>query len=150
MEPWIKYSVLIAVFYTLWTILWEFLIKKNSSKCFCLSLKVYIMAGVIAFLFLIFHVKNKCDNHDTISDIFKEKKSVYVLFVIIAICMLLANYFWIKAVNTDKNVGYISSIANLYVIMVTLFSAYKYSYKVTIKHVIGILIILFGTHLIMT
>lgn len=150
MEPWIKYSIGIAVLYTLWTILWEFLIKENKSKCYCLSFKVYIMAGIIAFIFLIFHVKSKCDDHDTISDIFKETKSVYILFIIIAICILIANYYWVKAMETDTNVGYITTIANLSVIIITLFSAYKYSYKIKLKHVLGIFITLFGAHLIMT
>ena len=150
MELWIKYSIGIAVLYTLWTLLWEFLVKENKSKCYCLSLKVYIMAGIIAFLFLIYHVKSKCDHHDTFSDIFKETKSMYLIFIIIAICILISNYYWVKAIQSDINIGYITTIANLSVIIITIYSAYKYSYKLTFKHIIGILITLFGAHLVIS
>lgn len=150
MQIWIKYSILIAIIYTLWTILWEILLKNSKSKCFCRSLKVYIIAGVISFLFLIYHIKNNCNHHNTISDIFKESKSAYALFFVIAICSLLSNYFWVKAIKTDTNSGYITTITNLSVILITLFSAYKYSYKITLKHVIGIIITLFGAHLVVT
>ncbi len=150
MELWIKYSILIAVIYTLWTILWEFLLKKSKSKCYCHSLKVYIMAGIVAFLFLIYHIKTKCDHHNKISDIFKESKLIYTLFIVISICILISNYFWVKAIELDTNAGYITTITNLSVIVITLFSAYKYSYKITFKHVIGIIITLFGAHLVVT
>jgi len=150
MELWIKYSIFIAVLYTLWTILWEVLIKKNKEKCHCLSLKVYVMVGIVAFLYLIFHIKYKCNHHEKISDIFKESKSIYLLFIVIAICILISNYYWVKAVETDINAGYVSTISNLSVIIVTLFSAYKYSYKITLKHIIGIFITLYGAHLVIT
>lgn len=150
MQEWIKYSILIAVLYTLWTVFWEFLIKKNKSTCYCLSLKVYIMAGVIAFLFLIYHVKTSCEYHEKISDIFKEPKSIYILFIVISICILISNYCWVKAISFDTNAGYITTIANLSVVVITIISAYKYSYKITLKHVLGILVTLYGAHLVVT
>lgn len=150
MQLWLKYSIIIAVIYTLWTILWEILIKKNKTKCYCLSLKVYVIVGIIAFLFLIFHIKSNCNDHKKITDIFKESKSIYFIFIIISICVLISNYFWVKAIELDTNSGYITTIANLSVIIITLFSAYKYSYKITLKHVIGIIITLFGAHLVIT
>ena len=122
MHLWIKYSILIAILYTLWTILWEFLIKNNKSKCYCLSLKVYVIAGIIAFLFLIFHIKSNCTNHENIIDIFKEPKSIYVIFIVISICILISNYFWVKAIELNTNSGYITTIANLSAIIITLFS----------------------------
>ena len=150
MQLWLKYSILIAVIYTLWTILWEFLLKKSKSKCYCHSLKVYIMAGVIAFLFLIYHIKTKCEHHENIIDIFKESKSIYALFIVISICILISNYYWVKAIELDTNAGYITTIANLSVIVITLFSAYKYSYKIKLKHIIGIFVTLYGAHLVVT
>jgi len=150
MQLWLKYSIFIAVLYTLWTILWELLIKKSKSKCYCQSLKVYIVAGIIAFLFLIFHIKSNCGHHEKISDIFKESKSIYILFIVISVCILISNYFWVKAIELDTNAGYITTIANLSVIVITLFSAYKYSYKIKLKHIIGIFITIYGAHLVVT
>lgn len=150
MQLWIKYSILIAILYTLWTILWEFTLKQNKPKCYCSSLKIYIIAGIIAFLFLIFHIKSNCAQHAKISDIFKETKSIYLIFISISICILISNYCWVKAIELDTNSGYITTITNLSVIIITLFSAYKYSYKITLKHIIGIIITLYGAHLVIT
>lgn len=150
MQLWLKYSILIAVIYTLWTILWEFLIKKSKSKCYCNSLKVYVIAGIIAFVFLIYHIKTKCKHHENITDIFKESKSIYTLFFFISLCILISNYLWVKALKLYINAGYITTITNLSVIIITLFSAYKYSYKIKLKHIIGIFVTLYGAHLVVT
>ena len=134
MQLWIKYSIFIAIIYAIWTILWELLIKKNKSECYCQSLKVYIIAGIVAFLFLVYHIKNKCEHHNNITDIFKESTSIYILFIAISICIMISNYYWVQAVQLNTNAGYITTIANFSVIIITLFSAYKYSYKINLKN----------------
>lgn len=150
MQLWVKYSILIAIIYALWTILWELLIKQSKSECYCHSLKVYIIAGIIAFLFLIYHIKNKCKHHKNIKEIFKESTSIYILFIVISLCIMISNYYWVKAVQLNTNAGYITTIANFSVIIITIFSAYKYSYKIKLKHIIGIFITLYGAHLVIS
>ena len=67
------------------------------SSCFCITLKTYIFAGVIALILMYFHVKNDCNHHDSLKDIINMPIMVLIGIVLIACASLLGNKLWLKA-----------------------------------------------------
>jgi uncharacterized membrane protein len=150
MQSWIKYSIIIAILYAIWTIMWESLIKNNKKDCYCLALKIYLITGIIVFIFLIFHAKLTCKDHNGVIDLFKESKKTYLYIILISLCILLSTVLWVKAIKTSINAGFITTITNMSVIIITLYSAYRFKSRLDIKHLIGILITIYGAHLVIS
>jgi drug/metabolite transporter (DMT)-like permease len=140
------YIILIIVMYALWTIILEGISKKYST-CFCITLKIYIFAGVIALLLMHYHVKNGCSHHESLTEIAKMPISVLVGILLIAIMSIMANKYWIKAIE-DKNAGYVSALTSTYIIIVAIASAFLFKSKITRQHYFGILAIIGGTYLL--
>jgi drug/metabolite transporter (DMT)-like permease len=149
MKKWFMYSLIVVIIYTLWTLLYEQIIKKQDD-CFCMPLKIYMIVGILAFLFFLYHVKNECKHACTIKENIMEKTSFkgYSYIFIIAILILLSNRFILNAIIDKGNSGYVYSIANTYIIVVTLISAYMSNTTINKKDIIGIFAILTGTTII--
>lgn len=146
MEHWIYNIIIIIVLYSIWALGLELLSKKYSS-CECLSLQTYIIAGVIATIIMLFHIKKGCTNYKSISDVKNTPLLVLIGVIIIACAIVMANRHWYQAVS-KVNSGLISATTSTYIILVTLVSAYLYRTKITAKQYIGIGTILGGTYLL--
>jgi drug/metabolite transporter (DMT)-like permease len=149
MENWLKYSLYIVIFYTLWTIVFEYIIKRYTD-CFCIILITYVLTGILALLYLQYHIKTDCKIFNNIGDIKKIPNIILLFMVIIALSVLITNKLWIKALENNTNAGYVGSIANMYIIFVTLISAYLFQSKLTLKNIGGIIIMLGGAYLLST
>jgi uncharacterized membrane protein len=145
MEEWLMYSLIVVIIYTVWTILYEEILKKHDD-CACMPLKMYMIVGILALIYFIYHVKHECKHGDKITHSLKSTNSkVFIYISIIAVFVLLSNRFLLKAIVDKGNSGYVYSITNMYIIMVTILSAYLYNTKIEKKHIIGIVAIIFGS-----
>lgn len=147
MENWIKYSLYLVILYTLWTLIFEYIVKKHTN-CFCIILFTYIFAGIIALILLLSHVKKDCKHMNKITDINNLSPMILGLIIFVSFCIILSNKIWIKALENGKNSGYIGSISNLYIIFVTILSSYIFAHKINNKSIIGIVLMLIGSYLI--
>ena len=149
MQEWLKYSIYLIILYTIWTIIFEYIVKKHTS-CFCITLKTYIIAGILAFIYLIYHIKHNCKHFNNLSDIKNISSVLLLLIVFMALCVLITNKLWINALDHNVNAGYIGSISNMYIILVTIISAYLFNSNITKKNIFGIIIMITGAYLIST
>ena len=140
------YIILIIVMYALWTIILEGISKKYST-CFCITLKIYIFAGVISLLLMYFHVKNGCKHHESLMEIAQMPLTILIGLLLIAIMSIMTNKYWIKAIE-DKNAGYVTALTSTYIIIVAIASAFLFKSKITRQHYLGILAIIGGTYLL--
>jgi len=142
----INYIILIIVLYSIWTIIMEAISKKYSS-CFCITLKTYIFAGIIALIFMYFHTKHDCQHHDSIKDIFNMPIVILIGLVLIACASLMGNKYWLKAVNTT-NSGFVVGLTNIYIVIVALLSVFLFNTKMNNYNYLGIFTIIGGTYLL--
>lgn len=140
------YIILIIVMYAIWTIIIE-AISKKYSNCFCITLKIYIFAGVISLLLMYFHIKNGCTHHESLTEISQMPISVLLGILLIAIMSIMANRYWIKAVETT-NSGYVSALTSTNIVIVAILSAFFFKSKITRQNYLGILAIIGGTYLL--
>ena len=140
------YIILIIVMYAIWTIIIE-AISKKYSNCFCITLKIYIFAGVIALLLMHYHVKNGCSHHESLTEIAQMPIAVLLGILLIAIMSIMANRYWIKAVE-NTNSGYVSALTSINIVIVAILSAFLFKSKITRQHYFGILAIIGGTYLL--
>ena len=141
----ISYIVIIIVLYSIWTIIME-AISKNYSSCFCITLKIYIFAGIISLILMYFHVKNDCKHHDTIKDIIKTPLIILIALIFISL-IIISNKYWLQAV-TYTNSGFVSALSNGYIIIVAILSAFLFKSKIKKLHYFGILAIIGGSYLL--
>ena len=145
MEEWLIYSLIVVIIYTVWTMLYEEVVKKHDD-CLCMPLKMYILVGIFAVFFLFYHVKNECKHGTDIKNTIQSTNLKSLLYIgLIAILILMANRFLLKAILDKGNSGYVYSVTNMYIIIVTVLSAYFYNTEIKKKHIFGILTILVGS-----
>lgn len=147
MEKWLYYSYILIILYVISTIVFEYIIKKHSN-CTCVTLFTYIFAGLISLFILKNHIGNNCKHYNTIGDIKKTSMTIIILILIISITIILSNKMWINALSSGGNSGYVGSISNIYIVFVTLISAYLFKTNITIQNGAGIGFILLGGYLI--
>ena len=148
MNLWVKYSLLVLTCYMVWTLLWEYAIKKHR-ECSCVTFQILIVGGILGFLALYLHIKYECKHVKSITESFKTTPSlIYIIIITIAILMVLSNYFVNKSVNAGGNAGTVFALANTYVVPVTLLSAYFYKTGISLEKVIGTFVVLIGSYLI--
>jgi len=147
MEKWIYYSVLIVIVYVVWTSLYEYMVKKYT-KCFCTILILYLIVGVLAFIFLLRHINNGCSHYKSITDIKNTPKIIFLFLIIMALCVIISNKLFVNGVSTGVNAGYIGSISNLYIIFVTIISSYLFNTKISNKNIFGIILMFGGAYLV--
>jgi len=146
MEKWIYYSLILVIIYIIWTIMFEYVIKKHTD-CLCISLFTYIIAGIISILILKNHIHTgECKHYESISDIKNISKTLLLFLIIMAICIILVNKYWAHALSHGGNSGHITSISNLSIIFVTVISTYLFDTKIKKEHIIGIGLMLGGSY----
>ncbi len=142
----ISYIVIIIVLYSMWTIIME-AISKNYSSCFCITLKTYIFAGIMALILMYFHVKNDCKHHDTLKDIINTPIIIIIGLILVSLVIIISNKYWLKAV-TQSNSGFVSALSNVYIVIVAILSAFLFKSKIKQQHYFGILAIVGGSYLL--
>lgn len=147
MEKWIKYSLYLVILYTIWTLIFEYIIKKHTN-CFCVTLLTYIFAGTIALVLLFNHIKKDCKHMDKLTDINNIPLIVLALIILVSFCIISTNKLWLKALENGKNSGYVGSISNLYIVFVTILSSYIFAHKINNKGIMGIIMMLGGAYLL--
>jgi uncharacterized membrane protein len=149
MEPWLYYALVIAIIYTIWTILQEYIIKKHDD-CSCINFKIYIIAGLIAFLYLLYHVKSReCKHSKTITDVLKySDNKVWIMILIIGILVIIATRYWTFAVIDNGNSGYVTAVTNISIVFITLYSSYAYTNRIDIQKIFGMILTIIGIGLI--
>jgi len=147
MEKWIKYSLYLVILYTIWTLIFEYIIKKHTN-CFCVTLLTYVFAGTIALILLFNHIKKDCKHMDKLTDINNIPSIVLALIILVSFCIISTNKLWLKALENGKNSGYVGSISNLYIVFVTILSSYIFPHKINNKGIMGIIMMLGGAYLI--
>lgn len=147
MEKWIKYSLYLVILYTIWTLIFEYIIKKHTN-CFCVTLLTYVFAGTIALILLFNHIKKDCKHMDKLTDINNIPLIVLALIILVSFCIISTNKLWLKALENGKNSGYVGSISNLYIVFVTILSSYIFAHKINNKGIMGIIMMLGGAYLI--
>lgn len=148
MNLWVKYSLLVLTCYMVWTLLWEYGIKKHR-ECSCMTFQILIVGGILGFLALYLHIKYECEHVKNISECFSTTPSyIYGIVITIALLMVLSNYFVNKSVNVGGNAGTVFALANTYVVPVTLLSAYLYKTGLSTEKIIGTFVVLMGSYLI--
>ena len=140
------YIIIIIVLYSIWTIIMEAISKKYSS-CFCITLKTYIFAGVLAIILLYFHIKNGCKHHESLLDITKTPLIILASLILVAMTSLMSNRYWLKAVN-KANSGYVVAMTNIYIVVVAILSVYFFKTKIKPTQYLGMLIIMGGCYLL--
>jgi len=149
MEPWLYYTIIIALIYTIWTIMQEYIIKKHDN-CFCINLKIYIIAGIVAFLYLLYHVNSaECNHSKSLKDVLTySDNKVWLIILIIGILIIVATKYWLFAVVGNGNSGYVNAVSNLSIIFIALYSSYAYSKHFDMQKIIGMILMLAGIGLI--
>ncbi len=60
--------------------------------CFCTSLKVYVMVGVLSLLYLIYHAKYHCQQfHENPLDFFNEGKEFWIISFALSLLVVFSN-----------------------------------------------------------
>jgi uncharacterized membrane protein len=67
----------------------------------------------------------------------------------IAVLSIIANKFILKAITDRGNSGYVYSITNIYIVIVTLASAYLYNTRIKKKDILGVITIIAGSGLLL-
>lgn len=148
MEKWIVYSLIVVIIYAIWTLIYEEIIKKHDN-CFCMQLKIYMIVGILSFLYFLYHIQSECNHGKTIKEsIDGTSNKAYFYIMIIAVLSIMANKFILKAILDKGNSGYVYSITNIYIVFVTLASAYLYNTQVKNKDIFGIFAIIAGSALL--
>jgi uncharacterized membrane protein len=148
MNLWVKYSLLVLTCYMVWTLLWEYGIKKHR-ECSCMTFQILIIGGILGFLALYLHIKYECEHVKNIAECFSSTPTlIYVIILTIAMLMVISNYFVNKSVNHGGNAGTVFALANTYVVPVTLLSAYFYKTGLSTEKIIGTFVVLVGSYLI--
>ena len=144
MYSWVYYSLLIIIIYTIWTVTYEVIIK-NHDNCLCVPLKMYIITGIFAVLFYLYHINTECKHGNTINIFNTTSIKVILMLAFISFLILLSNRYWLKALIKKGNSGYVAALTNTYIILVTFISAYMYNNSIEKQHVAGIFAIIIGS-----
>ncbi len=148
MEKWLYYSIILIIVYIIWTIIFEYIAKKHTN-CFCVTLFTYIIAGLICIILLHNHIySGKCKHFGNFGDIKDISKPVLFFIIILSVCIIISNRMWMNGISSGGNSGYIGSVSNLYIIFVTVISAYMFKNKIKKEHIAGILLMTGGAFLI--
>ena len=149
MEIWLIYSLLIMFIYTIWTIMQEYIVK-NHDDCFCVNYKIYIVAGLISFIYLMYHLKShECTHSKTLMGTIKYSNiKVWSIILFISILIIIVAKYWVLAVIDNGNSGYVTAITSISIIFITLYSYYTSNDNISSTKLMGVIIMLIGTGMI--
>jgi uncharacterized membrane protein len=149
MEKWVLYSLFVVIIYAIWTLIYEEIIKKHDN-CFCMQLKIFMIVGILAFLYFLYHIQSDCNHGKTIKESLNAlSKKAYIYIIIIAMLSILANKFILKAITDKGNSGYVYSVTNIYIVIVTFASAYLYNTQIKKKDILGVITIIAGSGILL-
>jgi hypothetical protein len=67
-------------------------ILKLHTDCFCISLKVYVIVGILSILYLLYHAKYHCHKyHEKPFDLFNGGQKVWLLSIGLSLLVLFSN-----------------------------------------------------------
>lgn len=142
MEVWVHYGIITIIIYSIWELLWEFVMKHHDA-CWCTSLITIISGGIISFIVLFFHIQEKGHQYG------KAMSSItWFWLFIMGIFMVSINYFYSNSIKNGKNIGIVSCFTSSYILIVFLISGYVNKTEITIENLFGILMILVGMYFI--
>ena len=97
MESWIIYGLILAIIYAVWTILLENTSKKLNN-CFCFTLLIYIIAGLIALIYYFIHIKYTCTHGHSIRENLDVLDWKIISIIIIVAALIILSY---KTINVS-------------------------------------------------
>ena len=93
-----------------------------------------------AIIFIIFSLYKK--------DSFKLDSGSIIWFILLAVAAFVYNYYYVIALKSAPNPGYVRAIQSANIILVTIFSIFLFGSSISIKMVVGIILILGGLSLL--
>ena len=90
MEISFYYLLLVVVIFIIWYLLKIYIII-NYDSCFCVYLKIYIILGIVAFIYLIYHLQShKCNHSNCLIDTIKYSNiKVWSIILFISILIII-------------------------------------------------------------
>lgn len=148
MELWFIYGLIIAIMYALWSVLLEN-VSKNNKNCLCLILYIYILVGIISFIYLLYHIKYNCCHGTNLKDNLSnfDRSSI---FKIIIVSFLIFISFIIINICFKKNINIVNvyAMSNLYIVLLLLYIVFTTDKSLNLKEIGGIIMIVGGLALL--
>ena len=137
MEPWVGFAIIAAVFITVRDYLSLDIIKKYSYINYIVYANIFVFIGTMIYLYF-----------TDIPLIKPDTKDLLIILMRIFIVYLIIEPAIFYAIKYCKNPGYAKSIINLNTLFIFMVAVFFLKEKLTIKGVMGIISILFGSYLI--
>jgi len=137
MESWVGFAIIAAVFITVRDYISLDIMKKYSYINYIVYANIFVFIGTMIYLYFT----------DT-PLIQPNKKDLLIILVRIFIVYLIIEPAVFYAIKYCKNPGYAKSIINLNTLFIFMVAILFMKEKITIKGVMGIISILFGSYLV--
>jgi uncharacterized membrane protein len=135
-ESWVWLSVIAYIFFSS-----RFLIKYYNVDEMTAPIVMCFLLGVIAFAHGIWHITMNCKNNDY-GRLF-ETKQIMVLFFV-ALTWYIANIFYIQAMLSSPNSGYVHAFAVIQVLIVFLLSVWLLHDEPSYTKILGMIFAMIG------
>lgn len=126
---WVIYSILIAVFATILTLIFTYIKISSELTMFYVSL--------FTLMFFVIHAVVKGNDFNI------GVKNILILFFA-SICSYLINYFFIKASRLAPNPAYASGIFQLKLVFIAVVSIFMFNASVSVISMFGLVLIVIG------
>jgi drug/metabolite transporter (DMT)-like permease len=137
MESWVGFAIIAAVFITVRDYLSLDIIKKYSYINYIVYANIFVFIGTMIYLYF-----------TDVPLIKPNTKDMMIILMRIFIVYLIIEPAIFYALKYCKNPGYAKSIINLNTLFIFMVAVFFLKEKLTIKGVMGIISILFGSYLI--
>ena len=114
-----------------------------STDAFTTLAECLVLAGLVAFIYLIFNVKNTLQYNKTV-----DNKKLFKHMCLFVIFIFTTRYCFIKSVETSPNVGYTHMIVNLNAIISVILAYFLFNQTINIKTFLGIILCILGLFVI--
>jgi uncharacterized membrane protein len=138
MELWMKYALVAAFFIAVRDIFSSKIARKYNYIDYIIHANIFVF--IVTMVYVLF-TKRKIKIIDDYNDMFLIVLRLFIVFIIIEPCIF--NSFK-NSDNPSKSV----SIINLNILILLILTVLFYNQKISIKHVIGVLIIFGGLYLL--
>jgi uncharacterized membrane protein len=138
MELWMKYALVAAFFIAIRDIFSSKIARKYNYIDYIIHANIFVF--IVTMVYVLF-TKRKIKMIDDYNDMFLIVLRLFIVFIIIEPCIF--NSFK-NSDNPSKSV----SIINLNILILLILTVLFYNQKISIKHVIGVLIIFGGLYLL--
>ena len=137
MESWVGFAIIAAVFITVRDYLSLDIIKKYSYINYIVYANIFVFIGTMIFLYFTDIPLTKPNTKD-----------IMIILMRIFIVYLIIEPSVFYAIKYCKNPGYAKSIINLNTLFIFLVAIFFLNEKLTMRGILGIISILFGSYLI--